>query len=590
MSTKKMFEKILALSCISGIVMFTNVPLVSAFEAHVMNVTANIKDDSITVSPSGENFCNDGKLKVELKSALAGASIYYTTDGTEPVCGKNGTLYTTPFSMTTSKTVKVVSCHDGIQSLSMVRNFNVKDEYCDKTSIKINKIFYNVDKAHMEGTCPNENEWVELYNPTKDAISIKNWKICDGQTCDIISAKDLSIPSKGYAVITDKENTWQFWNIPDDVIKIALGNEIGDGLTNVADMLEIKDSSGKIIDQANWGTPNPSWANYNSGVWKNGYGMATEGSVMGRIYNGYDTDSINDWTIFSLPKVTVDYPNGGETLSIGKTYTIKWTATNGGGSKNTSFSIDIYYSKDSGKTWGIVVKNTENDGAYEWRVPLVLKTNDGANYNVGSDKARIKVVATDYAKNFMLSNWDISDNDFCPPIDKSLLTPEENELLKTMDTTGMKIIDSGSKKTEVEKTADIPASGTNNDTNKNSADTGSQTKSSEMINKDDKDYSLSENQEKDNGDKNGNTETGKNDSASSAASIAIGNAQTSDPSNAVNSQTVNDNINNSQIKTENGSLANDSTSKEQNINSGISKESLPIAPDNESTIEFNLNS
>jgi hypothetical protein len=32
----------------------------------------------------------------------------------------------------------------------------------------------------------------------------------------------------------------------------------------------------------------------------------------------------------------------------------------------------------------------------------------------------------------MVENWDMSDNDFCPPIDYDLLTPEEIEMLKEM--------------------------------------------------------------------------------------------------------------------------------------------------------------
>jgi hypothetical protein len=166
-----------AFVCISGVTAITNVPLVSAYEAHVMNVTANIVDDSISVSPSGENFCNDGKLKVELKSAYSGAGIFYTTDGQDPKCDRVGVPYKGPFTLTESKTVKAVSCHNGIQSLVMVRNFHVTDEYCDKTSLKINKIFYKVDGKHVSGSCENENEWVELYNPTKDGVNIKNWKI-----------------------------------------------------------------------------------------------------------------------------------------------------------------------------------------------------------------------------------------------------------------------------------------------------------------------------------------------------------------------------------------------------------------------------
>ena len=86
-------------------------------------------------------------------------------------------------------------------------------------------------------------------------------------------------------------------------------------------------------------------------------------------------------------------------------------------------TIDIYYSNDSGKTWGIIEKGVENNGSYLWEnIRPVIFSENGNFYSTLSSHARIKVVATDYTRNFMLRGQDISDNDFCPPVDCDLFT------------------------------------------------------------------------------------------------------------------------------------------------------------------------
>jgi len=212
------------------------------------------------------------------------------------------------------------------------------------------------------------------------------------------------------------------------VVVINLGTAPEPGwMGNDADMLVLKDPNGIIIDQMNWGNPDVSWINYNDDVWDPGVNDVPEGHMIGRSPNGWDTDKPEDWIEFSVPVVTVLVPNGGEIWWVGRTYALEWEALNPSGDNN-DLSIDIYYSNNSGKDWANIIMGTENDGQYEWRVPLFL----GTMY-VPSDKARLKVVATSH-NNFMASAWDISDDDFCPPIDYNLLTPEEWDYLQNMFT------------------------------------------------------------------------------------------------------------------------------------------------------------
>jgi len=135
--------------------------------------------------------------------------------------------------------------------------------------------------------------------------------------------------------------------------------------------------------------------------------------------------STGDWS----PQAQVVYPNGGETWYIvpdscpdnplcsawcqshgmneNCEYNLQWLASNSIGS-DEDLLIDIYYSADSGNSWlAQIVNGTENDGTFLWKIPW--------DSSYISDQARIKVVAThkDYPT---LTDWDMSDADFCPPM------------------------------------------------------------------------------------------------------------------------------------------------------------------------------
>lgn len=279
--------------------------------------------------------------------------------------------------------------------------------------VVINKVYYDVDSKHgAEG----DNEWIEIYNPLDTPIDISGWLIVDNHATDTIPVFN-PIPAHGFAVITGNASTWGYWDIPADVVKIVLNSDIGNGLANGGDRVILKMSNNVEIDAMSYGDDNYAFDPPCPDV--------AEGHILGRVPTGIDTDTANDWKDLGLPSVTVVWPNGGEVLWVGRTYDLKWTATNPNGD-NSALIIDIWYSSDSGATWAKIATSTENDGIFNWRVPLTIN-----GYYVPSSHARIKVAAWG-PENFMIQNWDMSDEDFCPPIDYSLLTPEELEYLKGM--------------------------------------------------------------------------------------------------------------------------------------------------------------
>ncbi|MCX6761204.1 MAG: hypothetical protein NTZ84_03850 [Candidatus Nealsonbacteria bacterium] len=150
--------------------------------------------------------------------------------------------------------------------------------------------------------------------------------------------------------------------------------------------------------------------------------------------------------------VRVLITNGGEHWWIGRSYDLTWTTKNLG-CPDSSAHINIWYSNDSGNTWANIITGTENNGIYDWeRIPLYLEN----TYYMVSDKARIKVVAV-CTENLMVAGWDISDYDFCPPIDPSLLTPEELELAIALGLIQEEVIVQESTTTE-EQVADATTS------------------------------------------------------------------------------------------------------------------------------------
>ena len=100
-------------------------------EPQIITVAAPI------ITPNGGNIFNT--QEITLNCATEGAFVYYTIDGTEP--SANSTLYTQPFTLSESATVKAIA---------------MKEEYNDS---KVTEVTFNVTKAYRfknvqkDGTC-----------------------------------------------------------------------------------------------------------------------------------------------------------------------------------------------------------------------------------------------------------------------------------------------------------------------------------------------------------------------------------------------------------------------------------------------------
>ena len=68
-----------------------------------------------TANPPAETY--GGTQNIELKTETVGASVYYTTDGSEPTTGS--TLYTNPIAVASNMTIKAIAVKDGMENSSV---------------------------------------------------------------------------------------------------------------------------------------------------------------------------------------------------------------------------------------------------------------------------------------------------------------------------------------------------------------------------------------------------------------------------------------------------------------------------------------
>ncbi|MFH1709705.1 MAG: T9SS type A sorting domain-containing protein, partial [bacterium] len=112
---------------------------------------------------------------------------------------------------------------------------------------------------------------------------------------------------------------------------------------------------------------------------------------------GYDVSDL-DFTIEVIvpPLVTVEAPNGGETLTGEAEYEIRWSATSDMGIR--SDGITLKYSVNSGGSWESIASGEANTGIYTWEAPAISST-----------ECRISVEAEDTDGN---KGYDVSDSNF----------------------------------------------------------------------------------------------------------------------------------------------------------------------------------
>ncbi|MFZ2603621.1 MAG: hypothetical protein WAX79_06465, partial [Candidatus Omnitrophota bacterium] len=91
--------------------------------------------------------------------------------------------------------------------------------------------------------------------------------------------------------------------------------------------------------------------------------------ILKRLGASSDTIRLQEFSLDYRPGIiTLVKPDGKEIIKAGANYGISWSAWE----YEPSYKMKLEYSLDAGKTYNLIVKETENDGHYLWAVPNKL--------------------------------------------------------------------------------------------------------------------------------------------------------------------------------------------------------------------------
>ncbi len=121
-----------------------------------------------------------------------------------------------------------------------------------------------------------------------------------------------------------------------------------------------------IDDGASW-SPIATTVNDGTHPWT----VPDEPSAVCRIRISEASDNIPSdesnsvFTIEIEPSISLSFPVGGEVFYIDTVYTIRWSTI------GRVADVKIEYSMNNGSSWSIINSQTENDGQYDWKVPVI---------------------------------------------------------------------------------------------------------------------------------------------------------------------------------------------------------------------------
>jgi hypothetical protein len=266
---------------------------------------------------------------------------------------------------------------------------------CAGTDVVINEIGWGGTAASTS------DEWIELFNPTDEAIDLSGWTLVFGETVihlgtvegDTREVRGAALAAGGYFLL-ERSDDGTIADIDADVLYVG-------ALPNGGIVVELRDATGGVVDRVDavegWPagtagdgepphasmeridpfTETASWAS-NDGTIRNGT------DVGGGAVNG-TPGSENGARILALtaPRVELTAPSE-EGAVLSGIVIVEWTAVDPDGTAE-ALGISIDLSLDDGETWEVVVENLANGGNYAWDTTL---HSDG-------DEVRLRVVAVD---------------------------------------------------------------------------------------------------------------------------------------------------------------------------------------------------
>lgn len=112
-------------------------------------------------------------------------------------------------------------------------------------ALRITEVFANAG----EGSRDAAFEWIDIHNPTQDAVGLGGWQISDNSATDLLPAARLD--PGGYIVIAATANG------VDSAIPSVLVEDgrLGNGLANGGDVVTLRDPAGRTLDEVDYRNP-----------------------------------------------------------------------------------------------------------------------------------------------------------------------------------------------------------------------------------------------------------------------------------------------------------------------------------------------
>lgn len=117
-----------------------------------------------------------------------------------------------------------------------------------------------ISEVHYDPTAEDgadDNEWVEIFNPTASAINLSTWGIGDTATSGIdMFPNGTMIQAGQYLIVSSASTTLSFWSLPGGAAFVSLEESIGSGLSNTGDAVFLVDITGATttVDAMSYGT------------------------------------------------------------------------------------------------------------------------------------------------------------------------------------------------------------------------------------------------------------------------------------------------------------------------------------------------
>ncbi|NCA82702.1 MAG: DUF11 domain-containing protein [Opitutae bacterium] len=172
------------------------------------------------------------------------------------------------------------------------------------TNLLITEVYYNTTQVPED-----DNEWIEIYNPTTNAVDLTGWSIRDTAPGSVDALPAATINPGEFIIIAARTNAFLAANptYAGPLLEIADG-KIGSGLNNFGDGVLLRDASAVTVDAVSYGA---SAAAFSPPV-----PTVAAGRSIARSPANNDTNTRNDWANQAVPdpgaaNLPVGLANGG---------------------------------------------------------------------------------------------------------------------------------------------------------------------------------------------------------------------------------------------------------------------------------------